>query len=292
MPPFTLGLAQINTRLGDVPSNLQKHLDLIETARKDGVDLLAFPELSLTGYMLQDQVPSVACSPTPDDETFGPLLKASRDIDLLVGFIDVDPRSRYYIAAAYLSGGNAVHIHRKVYLPTYGLFDEGRFLAAGDSIRAFDTRFGRMGVLICEEFWHASSPYLLWLDGADVMLFMSASPVRGLSGDHKLESVAWVERVTQAYASMFTVFVGHSVRVGFEDGLVFGGRATAHAPNGDLIAAGPDFEEDLTRVEIDPDHVRRTRIRLPLLRDERPRLVERQLARILQSRQTPPSTTP
>jgi len=289
MPPFTLGLAQINTRLGDVRQNLEKHLAMVDSARKDGVDLLAFPELSLTGYMLQDQVPSVACAPSPEDNVFAPLLKASRDLDLVVGFVDVDSRFRYYIASAYLSGGEVLHVHRKVYLPTYGLFDEGRFFSPGETMAAFDTRFGRIGMLICEEFWHASSPYLLWLDGAELMLFLSASPVRGLSDDAQLESVAWVERVGQAYASLFTVHIGHAVRVGVEDGLLFGGRATAFAPNGNLLAAGPDFEEGLTLATIDPDHVRRTRIRLPLLRDERPAWVERQLAGLrLGQRPSPP----
>ncbi len=285
MPPFKLGLAQIDTQLGNVQHNLAKHLELIDAARKQGVELLAFPELSLTGYMLQDQAPSVACYPSADDKAFGPLLKASHDLDLLVGFVEVDERFRCYIAAAYLSAGEVVHIHRKVYLPTYGLFDEGRFFSPGETMRAFDTRFGRIGILICEEFWHASSPYLLWLDGADMMLFMSASPVRGLTNDDQLESVAWVERVNQAYASLFTVHIGHAVRVGFEDGLIFGGRATAFGPAGNLLASGPDFQEGLTVTEIDQDRVRQARARLPLLRDERPAWVERQLRQI----QRPPA---
>lgn len=280
MPPFKLGLAQIDTQLGNVQHNLAKHLDVIDAARKEGVELLAFPELSLTGYMLQDDAPSVACSPTPEDEVFGPLLKASRDLDLLVGFVDVDERYRTYIAAAYLSAGRVVHVHRKVYLPTYGLFDEGRFFSPGETMRAFETRFGRIGVLICEEFWHASSPYLLWLDGADMMLFMSASPVRGLTDSDQLQSVAWVERVNQAYASLFTVHVGHAVRVGFEDGMIFGGRATVFGPGGNLLASGPEFQEGLTLAEIDPDKVRQTRLRLPVLRDERAAWVARQLALI------------
>ena len=106
--------------------------------------------------------------------------KRVENLDIVVGFVDEDTRHRFYIASAYLSAGRVLHVHHKVYLPTYALFDEGRFFAHGDSIRAFDTRFGRMGMLICEDFWHASPPYLLWLDGADVLLFSSASPGRGL----------------------------------------------------------------------------------------------------------------
>jgi predicted amidohydrolase len=233
---INLALAQINTKLGDVEANLAKHLDYIKQAKSEKTDLLVFPELSLTGYDLQDLVASAAHKPTEDDPIFKHLLKESHDLDLVVGFVDEDSRHRFYIASAYLSGGKLVHVHHKVYLPTYGLFDEGRFFAWGDSVRAFDTRFGRMGMLICEDFWHASPPYLLWLDGADIMLFSSASPGRGLNDKEKLESARWVERVTKAYASMFTSFVVHANRVGYEDGLHFWGGATAFDPNGEELA--------------------------------------------------------
>ena len=278
---MNLALAQIGTRLGDVDSNLEKHLNFIEQAKAQRADLLVFPELSLTGYVLQDLVASVAHTPTEDDPVFQPLLKASHDLDLVVGFVDEDPRHRFFIASAYLSGGRVLHVHHKVYLPTYGLFDEGRFFAWGDAVRAFDTRFGRVGLLICEDFWHASPPYLLWLDGADIMLFSSASPGRGLTDKEKLESARWVERVNRAYASMFTSFVAHTNRVGYEDGLLFWGGATVCDPNGELRAIGPYFEEALTVTELDLNQLRRTRARLPLLRDERTALVQKELSRIL-----------
>jgi NAD+ synthase (glutamine-hydrolysing) len=278
---LNLALAQIATKLGDVDANLDKHLDYINQAREQRADLVVFPELSLTGYVLQDLVATVAHRPVPEDPVFKHLLKASRHLDLVVGFVDEDSRHRFFIASAYLSGGKVLHVHHKVYLPTYGLFDEGRFFAWGDSVRAFDTRFGRAGLLICEDFWHASPPYLLWLDGADIMLFSSASPGRGLTDKEKLESARWVERVNKAYASMFTSFVAHSNRVGFEDGLLFWGGATVNDPNGELLAHGPYFEEALTVTELDLNQLRRTRARLPLLRDERTNLVRNELDRLL-----------
>lgn len=278
---LSIALAQINTYLGDVPANLEKHLSLIKDARTAGADLLIFPELSLTGYVLQDLVPAVAHQPDKDDPVFQPLLKASHDIDLMVGFVDEDERHRFYIASAYLSKGEILHVHHKVYLPTYGLFDEGRFFAWGDSVQAFDTRFGRMGILICEDFWHASPPYLLWLDGADMFLFSSASPGRGLNSEPQLESARWVEHINRAYASLFTTFVAHANRVGYEDGLNFWGGSTIYDPNGDLIAQGPYHEEAVTYSEIDLNQLHRTRTRLPLLRDERTNLVLRELGRIL-----------
>ncbi len=279
---FQIALAQINTRLGNVQANLEKHLTLAREARQRGADLLVFPELSLTGYVLQDLVSSVALKPTAQDPIFRHLLQASQELDLVVGFVDEDARHRFYIAGAYLSAGEVVHIHHKVYLPTYGLFDEGRFFAWGDEIRAFDTRFGRMGLLICEDFWHASPPQLLWLDGADLLLFTSASPGRGLNSDSQLESARWVEHINQAYASLFTTFVAHSNRVGYEDGLNFWGGATLFDPNGELLARGPYFTETLTQAEIDLNQLHRTRARLPLLRDERTALTLRELNRIIQ----------
>ncbi len=276
-----LALAQINTTLGRVDQNLDKHLAYIEQARREGAELIIFPELSLTGYVLQDLVPTVSHQPTPDDTIFKPLLEASQDMDMVVGFVEEDSRNRFYIASAYLSEGKLTHVHRKVYLPTYGLFDEGRFFAWGDEVRAFDTRFGRAGMLICEDFWHASPPYLLWLDGADLFFFISASPGRGLTASPQLENVRWVEHINRAYASLFTSYVCYTNRVGYEDGLSFAGGASVFDPNGDLLAIAPYHDEHLLLADIDLNQLHRTRARLPLLRDERTALVQRELNRIL-----------
>lgn len=276
-----LALAQINTKLGVVESNLEKHLQYIQRAGNEGSDLVIFPELSLTGYVLQDLVPTVAHRAQADDPVFKELLAASKNIDIVVGFAEEDVRNRFFISSAYLSQGKVAHVHRKVYLPTYGLFDEGRFFAWGDSVAAFDTRFGRAGILICEDFWHTSSPYLLWMDGADLFLFTSASPGRGLTAAPQLTTAQWVESINQAYASIFTSFVIHSNRVGFEDGLHFWGGSTVFDPNGELVAKAPYEEEALTFCEIDLNQLHRTRARLPLLRDERTGMVQRELARIL-----------
>jgi len=278
---LNLALAQINTRLGRVEDNLEKHLAYINEAQANGADLLVFPELSLTGYVLQDLVPVVAHRPQADDPVFKALLEASRKIDLVVGFVEEDRRNRFFIASAYLSRGEVVHVHHKVYLPTYGLFDEGRFFALGDEVRAFDTRFGRVGMLICEDFWHASPPYLLWLDGADLFLFSSASPGRGLNEGPQLESARWVDLINRAYASLYTSFVAHTNRVGFEDGLNFWGGAAVYDPNGEVLAHAPFHTEALTQVELDLNQLHRTRSRLPLLRDERTAFVLREMQRIL-----------
>lgn len=282
---LSLSLAQITTQLGNIKENLEKHLAWIKQAQDNASNLIIFPELSMTGYVLQDLVPTVSCRADAGNPVFKPLLEASKNIDIVVGFVNEDHRHRFFIASAYLSQGRIIHVHNKVYLPTYGLFDEGRFFAPGDSIRAFDTRFGRFGMLICEDFWHVSPPYLLWLDGADAMILTSASPGRGLNNEPKLESSAWVEHTNRAYAGLFTNYVIHANRTGFEDGLNFWGGSTIFDPDGRLVIQAPYFEESLLHAEIDLNHLHQTRARLPLLRDENPGIVYRELRRILDTTQ-------
>ena len=244
-----LAMAQINTVLGDVPKNLQKHLELIEEARGKGADLVTFPELSLTGYALQDLATTVACKPLKTDATFAPLLEASRNIDIIVGFVEEDKRNRFYIASAYLSEGKVLHVHHKVYLPTYGLFDEGRFFAWGDTIRAFDTRFGRVGMLICEDFWHASLPYLLWLDGADLFFFASASPGRGLPHAEGMAHLrAWIPRAgwmtsTALMPVCLPPLWSTPTGWGLRTVLNFWGGASVYNPDGEALVQGPQHEE-------------------------------------------------
>ncbi|MBX3083798.1 MAG: hypothetical protein KF716_19345 [Anaerolineae bacterium] len=280
---LTVGLAQIQPKIGDLNANLKRHLDLMQEANQHAVELMMFPELSMTGYYVQDLMSELAMRPTKDEPIFRELLQASADLkmDTMVGFIDTDDRARYFIAAAYLSGGKVLHVHHKVYLPTYGMFDESRYFAWGDGVQAFDTRFGRFGMLICEDFWHASPPYLLWMDRADVLLFHSASPGRGLSSADRLSSARWVQAVNQAYGAVFTNYVIHCNRVGYEDGLNFWGGSTVVDPDGEIMLEAPQHEEALLVQTIDLNQLRRTRTRLPLLRDERTGLMVRELQRIL-----------
>ncbi|MGB8647810.1 MAG: nitrilase-related carbon-nitrogen hydrolase [Anaerolineae bacterium] len=282
MTMFRAGLAQIAPRLGDVKANLDKHLAYIEQARQQQVDLLVFPELSLTGYYVKDLVPTLAAHPVPGDPLLGPLLQASRDLDLVVGFVEQDARYRYYIAAAYLANGQALHVHRKVYLPTYRMFDDARYFAAGDRFRAFDTRWGRMGLTICEDAWHLSAAYLLWQDGADFIVDIAASPGYGLAADEPgtLASERTVNSFLHSYAELLTSYVLYTNRVGIEDGISFWGGSVVMAPDGRPLCTAPLLQEALVVAEIDVDALRRARLRLPTLRDERLDLVMRELDRI------------
>ncbi len=289
LQPYTVALAQINVTLGDLETNLTKHLQYVEQAKEAGASLLVFPELSLTGYYLQDITNEIGMSVSPPAPPLQKLLDASRkhDIDICVGFVQEDERYVHYIAQAYIGQGEIKHIHRKVYLPTYGMFDDMRYVGMGRHVRAFDTRFGRMGMLVCEDFWHLALPYLLWLDGADTLLMVAAGPGRGVKpGDDYLDTNYDVSMAHRMYAELFTTFVFHCNRVGYEDGVAFGGYSTVIAPDGDFLAKGENFEESLVTAIINPESVRFKRRSLPLLRDERPELVLRELQRIVEERYT------
>lgn len=283
--PYTIGLAQINPTLGDVARNLEKHHAYLQQAAEAGVDMLVFPEASLTGYYLQDLTDEVAMRPDAPPLRDLAAAAAEHKIDLCLGFIEEDSRYVRYISQGYWSGGELVHLHRKVYLPTYGMFDDLRYVGVGHKIRAFDTRFGRMGILICEDFWHISSPYVLWQDGADTLLLVSAGPGRGVKpGDDYLDTNYDLGLAHQMMAEFFTTYVVHCNRVGYEDGIAFAGYSGVIGPDGAELARGPHFDEQLVTARIDPAATRWKRRSLPLLRDERPDLVLRELQRIVGDR--------
>jgi predicted amidohydrolase len=287
LTPYTVGIAQINVKLGDLEANLAKHLEYVERAKEAGASLLIFPELSLTGYYLQDITNQIGMSVSDPPPPLQKLIDASKsnDIDICVGFVEEDDRYVHYIAQAYIGQGEIKHVHRKVYLPTYGMFDDMRYVGMGRKVRAFDTRFGRMGILICEDFWHLSLPYLLWLDGADTLLMVAAGPGRGVKpGDDYLDTTFSVITTHRIYAELFTTFVYHCNRGGYEHGVAFGGYSTIIAPDGDFLARGEHFEECLVTATVNPESVRFKRRSLPLLRDERPELVLSELERIVEER--------
>lgn len=279
----TIRVHQFAPKLGDVPANLETMLAAADRAAQDGVDLLVFPELALSGYTLEDHVNEVALRPNSPE--MGRLKEASKHVALSFGFAEESSEHAFYNSGAYLEDGEIKHIHRKVYLPTYGLFEEGRYFGAGDSIRSFDSKFGRIAVLVCEDVWHLTVPYLAALDGARMILAVASGPLRGLDrqGEAK-SSIAW-ERLLLTYSSSLAMFIVFANRVGFEDGVEFWGGSQILDPGGSVIAEAKDHEADELTARIDLDHVRRERIQTPLLRDERLSLVIRELQRTLERRE-------
>jgi len=278
---FTVAVAQISPRLGDVETNLTVYEERARATRGLGADVLVFPELSLTGYFLKDQVPSVAL--TGAAAALRGLRDLSRRVAMVVGFVEEGPAHRFHNAAAYLEGGEVRHIHRKVYLPTYGIFDEQRYLAAGGRIRAFDTALGRMAILICEDLWHPAAAGIAAWDGTEFMLCPSASPGRGLGQEQPFQNTGTWERVIRAYGDLFTCFVAYANRVGYEDGACFWGGSEVVGPTGASIAKARYLEEELLVVDVDAGDLRRARVANPLLRDERLELTLRELQRIIRA---------
>jgi predicted amidohydrolase len=282
-PRRRLALAQCEPVLGDVGANLELHLELAARAAGEGAQLCVFPELSLTGYFLKDLVPEVAMG--LDDPRLRPLLEKSRELDLLVGLALRDPDFRNYNAALYLSGGEVRHVHRKVYPPTYGMFDEQRYFAPGDRVRAFDAGGTGCGVLICEDLWHLSSAYLLFVQGVHLIVVVSSSPGRGvLAGeDQKLGSVGSWRRLCRTVAEYNVCYVAYCNRRGYEDGVNFSGGSMVVGPDGGVLVEGGD-DQDLVLADIDLREVRRQRTATPLLREERVDFTLRELERIWRER--------
>jgi len=267
----TVGLAQVAPRLGDIQANLAMHLGVLQEARDRGADVVVFPELSLTGYFLKDLVPDVAVG--LDSDLVKTLADASAGLDVIVGAIIEDRGSQFYNAGLYFSDKRLHFVHRKVYLPTYGLFDEGRYLARGDRFRTFTPGFGNErylgGILICEDMWHPSAPGLLARQGADVMFCISSSPGRGVGADTALGTAASYDAMTRTYAQIYTSFVIYCNRVGYEDGVAFWGGSRVVGPYGETMTEAPDRSAQLVMAKLDLGAIRRARIANPLLRDER-----------------------
>jgi len=279
---LTVGLAQIDPALGDRDRNLERHREWVGQATAAGANLLVFPELSLTGYFLKDLVPDSAIR--LDDPIMGELAGLSTKLDVVLGAVVEDPDHRYFNASLYFSHGELVHLHRKVYLPTYGMFDEQRYFAPGDRFRSFKTGFGRTGILVCEDIWHLSSAYILSLEGVDMIICPSSSPGRGITTDERLGTAESYNLVCRTYAQFLTTFFLYCNRVGFEDGANFWGGSMVIGPNGDIIAQQEDADEALVLASLDLAQVRRERLANPLLRDERLELTINELRRVLHER--------
>jgi predicted amidohydrolase len=284
--PLRIALAQIAPRLGDLEANLARHHELIADARDRGAGLVVFPELGLTGYQLQDLAAEVAMR--LEDPRLAALAAATGGAcSAVVSFVEESADHRLFIAVALLEDGAVRHVHRKVFLPTYGLFDERRFFAAGGVVRSTPSRLGvDIGLAVCEDFWHVSTPQLLALDGAQILINVSSSPGRDLASTSEVglgTATSW-RTLMRTYAQLTTSFVVFCNRVGVDESLSFWGGSEVIGPTGAQVFGAPMFEEGLFTVDVDLADVRRERITLPLLRDERPELVAREWRRLIAER--------
>ncbi len=262
-----VGLAQVDSRLGDLDENLERHLARIAEARDAGVDLLVFPELSLTGYRLLHLTPRVALRPHGAPQ-LARLAEAAGGMTLVVGMVEEDELGSLHNSAVVLQGGAIAHIHRKVYLPTYGIFQEERFFGRGRRLGLVAIAGSHMGVLICEDLWHPELARRLAVGGAKLLVVPSASPGRIGPGPVPESSDTW-EVLTRAAALYNTCWVVYCNRVGWEEGSFYSGGSHVVRPGGEVMARAPYVDEHLLMADLDLREADRLRWRLPLLEDER-----------------------
>jgi len=292
---FKVAIAQIKPRKGNFDHNLRRVGDLFEQLEQDApdTDVLVLPETVMTGYFLEGGVRDVACS---RDRLFADLLRTYRDrvkrgtavIDICLGFYElsdgryynsslyatltahdgepIDPRNEGIDPAVESTRARIVHVHRKFFLPTYGVFDEKRFVSRGHTIRAFESRFGKVAVLICEDAWHSISATIAALKGAQVIYIISASPGREFTGQHVGNVARW-NVLLPGIADEHNVWVVYAGLVGFEGGKGFTGNSQVIDPWGNCCVLGSGMDECVVTSTVDLDDVAVSRAGSPLLAD-------------------------
>lgn len=269
--PFTVGCAQFAPEKAKLEKNLDRIADFILQASAEGADLVVFPETATSAYFLEGGVAESALSGQELSQELGRRLKnLTRPVDSLIGFYE-SHEGDLHNSAAYVEFSPApklVHVYRKFFLPTYGVFDEERFVGRGTDLGVFDTRFGRMAVLICEDVWHSILPTLAAVRGARVILVPSASPARGFEGPG-IGNHERYRRMLTAVSEEHGVFCVNVQLTGFEGGKGFLGGSMVVDPMGKVIAESPVQEEHLLLSEIDLDLVEVARAQLPLISDLR-----------------------
>jgi NAD+ synthase (glutamine-hydrolysing) len=276
-----LRIEQFAPALGRTDANLGHVVRAQADAAAEGVGLLVTPELSMTGYDVRDAVHALAAA-----ESDAPYPTMLQGPDVVVGTVERDAGFVPYNAALHLRGGRVLHRHRKVYLPTYGMFDEGRYFGRGDRVRAYDAGGGwRVGLLVCEDLWHPALAWLLAAQGANLLVVQSAAAGRGVvaggaAGGRFASWGAW-EHLARAAAIAYGAYVALANRVGVEGPLCFAGGSMIVAPDGAVVARADDLNADRIDAELSLDAVAAARRPYAHARDDDPRLVARELARML-----------
>lgn len=223
-------------------SNLREVLELIEKNRD--ADVVIFPELSLSGYLLQDKLFEDAWQ----IEELEPLAKASEQCDIVVGAALWD-EGNVFNSALYFSKGRLLHIHHKNHLPTYGMFEEGRYFAEGEGLSAFETPQGSAVMVICEDLWRAGTIEAIADSDAEIVYVLAASPARGFESEGLTIESQW-EALLKATALLTHNYVVFVNRVGFEDGLGFWGGSCVVTPTGEIEYKLGLFEPETTTVAL------------------------------------------
>ena len=266
-----VALAQINPTVGDIRGNARLIADNITRAREEGAGLVVFPELTLSGYSLGLARDDVTLS--LDDPELAGLADEADGLGCVVGFAEAG-RVHTHNSAAYLERGEVRHVHRKLYLPTYDIWEERKHFTPGSAMRAFDTDVGRVAVLICSDAWQPALPVIAVQDGARVLIVPANSTARRPENRRDWHDI---NRFNARQLECYVVFVN---RVGEEGELGFWGGSHVYDPWGELVAEAPVDEPALLAVELDLDAVRRRRREMPLVKEARLALLSREIERL------------
>ena len=259
MRTFRVALAQINTTVGDLDGNAGKIIGFIDLARRQDADLVAFPEMAIPGYPPEDLLFKLSFI-RDNKAALQRVVEASKGIAVVVGFADAD--SDIYNAAAVAYDGRMVGVYRKMYLPTYGVFDEDRYFERGSVCPVYTINGTKVGVNICEDIWYAVGPIAVQRDaGAEVIVNISASPYYAGKHSHR-------ESMIGTRAADNELYVAYVNAIGGQDELVFDGASLVADQTGGLVARGRQFEEDLIMADLDVEAVVRSRLLDPRVRKE------------------------
>ena len=278
---FTAAVAQIAPKLGDLEANIDLHLERIAAAREEGAQLVVFPELSLTGYSVRDM--NYELCMRADDPRLDVFRRESADMVIILGGIEEDERHGVYNSAFVFDGGTT-QTYRKIYPPDYGIFEEGRYFLRGDSAALLHTRFGPIGVLVCEDLWHPSLPLLQALDGAELLCVISASPTRmAPEGGRSLPEINSEHH--RSLCRLLTVNMVFTNRVGYEDGVHFWGGSEIVDAGGEVLVSCGTQAPELRVAEVDMAAVRHARRESRHFLDEDVYLLQRELQRVIGGRE-------
>jgi predicted amidohydrolase len=272
-------LAQLDSQLGDLDANAEKAAKIVAEAKAEGSDLVVFPELYLSGFSVGAVDQDV--SMLPNDHRIERLAKESGDGGVLIGFPEAQAHGLHtYNSAGYYEAGKLLHVHRKLYLPNYSIFEEKKHFLPGQSSQAFEMHNGkhRAATLICNDAWQPQLAFLSTQDGAHVLLVPACSAQSQFP--ERYDSETYWRGITQFYGRMYQLFVVFVNRVGTEGQLRFWGGSHVVNPWGEVIAEAGDGEE-LVSVDIDFGDVRRRRRDIPLVREARLGLLRREIDRLL-----------
>lgn len=269
-----VAVVQFKPLKGNIPANIASLTEVFAQLVADRPpDLIALPEAALTGYFLEGAVFELAMTAAHFAQTLQAAWLdaggADRHVDVACGFFENDGGTLYNSCMYVTLGAEqpaVVHVHRKMFLPTYGVFDEERFVSRGRHLGVFASAFGRAGILICEDAWHAIMPTVAALKGARLILIPSASPGRGLGGT-ELESVERWKAMLSTYAAEHGIYIIYAALTGFEGGKGMSGSSCVLSPSGALLVEAPALGACILRVSLDLAEVEVARASLPLLGD-------------------------